>query len=200
MESRLNILRALQNENALLKATNQDLQWEIQNLRNTVRALSNLHHYLRVVTPQSDAIALVQSILTSALAAVNSENGSLQLLDEATGELVFVEVEGAVSERLKGYRLTAGQGIAGWVAANRTALLVPDVNKEPRFSPAVDELAGFQTTTIICVPLVYGKRTLGVIEVVNSSTGAPFEEKDLEIMQLVALLASMVLVRAEGLA
>ena len=62
----------------------------------------------------------------------------------------------------------------------------------------VDDLTGFRTHSLVCVPLLDGDRTLGVIEVVNKTSGEPFDEKDLNILVLVARLASLALIRAEG--
>jgi GAF domain-containing protein len=50
---------------------------------------------------------------------------------------------------------------------------------------------------LIGVPLLDGDRPLGIIEVVNAVGSPPFEEGDLDIMMLVARLASLVLVQAE---
>ncbi|MFI5104380.1 MAG: GGDEF domain-containing protein, partial [Terriglobales bacterium] len=58
-------------------------------------------------------------------------------------------------------------GIAGWVAKNGQALIVPDVQADPRFSPRLDEMTRWQTHSIICVPLRSKHRVLGVIQLVN---------------------------------
>lgn len=190
--------RAIQQELVRLKDENGSLRTELQHLRNAVHALSRLEYSLDRITPQTDVISLVNGILSSALSAVDSENGSLQLLDEANKELVFVEVQGPNRESLLGYRLPADEGVAGWVAQNRAPRLVPDTNSDARFSPLVDETIGFRSQSLICVPMTAGERTLGVIEVVNTRSGQPFAEKDQDILMLVARLASLALVRAEG--
>ena len=90
-----------------------------------------------------------------------------------------------------------GEGIAGWVVANRTPELVPDVRHEARFSPIVDQTTGFRTTSLICVPLIDKDRTLGALEVVNSPSQEEFTVKDLDVMLLFAQMAVRALVRAE---
>lgn len=190
-------LLALQHEIAELKAENRALREELTRLRYAVRALKDLQDSLELITPQSDPQELVDKILSLALYAVDSENGSLLLLDEDSGELVFASVQGPFREILTGYRLPPGEGIAGWVVANRTPELVPDVRHEPRFSPTVDQTTGFRTTSLICVPLIHGTRILGAIEVVNTRSGGEFTQKDLDIMLLFAPLAVQAMVRAE---
>jgi len=192
-------LRNLREENARLKGENQDLREELSRLQHAVHALGNIHRSLETITPETDIFALVRSLLESVLDAVDSQDGSLLLLDEAKQELVFVEVQGSSREALLGYRLPASQGIAGWVVTHRTPELVADVYQDPRFSPLVDQTTGFHTSSLLCVPLVSADRTLGVIEVVNTRSGEPFTLKDLDVLLLIAGMASLVLIQAERL-
>jgi GAF domain-containing protein len=191
-------LRALQQENLRLKSDNQDLQTELNHLRQAIRALSELQQNLDYITPQTNVFALINRILSSALEAVDSQDGSLQLLDEDAQELVFVEVQGVTRDRLLNYRMPRHEGIAGWVVANHKSRLVPDTNLEPLFSPLIDRKIGFRTNSIICVPLLDQERVIGVIEVVNTRSGNPFKENDMDILLLVAQLASLAIVKAEG--
>jgi sigma-B regulation protein RsbU (phosphoserine phosphatase) len=186
-------------ENSRLKSENQELLDELLGLRKAIRALNDLQYSLDLITPEANPVALIDRILAAALDAVNSEDGSLLLLDEDTGELVFVEVHGAIRESLKGYRLSPGEGIAGWVVQNRKAQLVPDVHQDTRFSPSVDRMTGFRTISLICVPLTSEERVFGAIEVVNTRSGGSFQNADLDMLLLVARLASLALERAEGL-
>jgi diguanylate cyclase (GGDEF)-like protein len=48
-------------------------------------------------------------------------------------------------------------------------MIVADVRKCEFFTDLVDQHSSFTTHSIICVPVIYGGRTLGVIEVVNPS-------------------------------
>jgi sigma-B regulation protein RsbU (phosphoserine phosphatase) len=68
----------------------------------------------------------------------------------------------------KGF-LTIGEGLAGWVAQNRKAVIVEDAQSDPRFSKRADKHRGLTTRTIICVPLIYREELLGVLSVLNSS-------------------------------
>ncbi len=191
-------LRALQQENLRLKSENQDLHTELTHLRQAIRALSELQQNLDFITVQTNVFALINRILSSALDAVDSQDGSLQLLDEEAHELVFVEVQGAARDRLLNYRMPDHEGIAGWVVANHKPRLVPDTYQEPVFSPLVDRKIGFRTNSLICVPLLDQERIIGVIEAVNTRSGDPFKENDLDILLLVAQLASLAIVKAEG--
>ncbi|MBC8506588.1 MAG: GAF domain-containing protein [Anaerolineales bacterium] len=197
MQSNEQIIRTLRTANASLKQESQALEAENNRLRNVIHALNTLQYNLDAITPETKVMGLVSKILYAALEAVDSENGSLLLLSPRDNQLVFVEVIGQSRAELLGYRMPANQGIAGWVLANKSPILIPDVHKDQRWYSHVDETTGFQTASILGVPLFADERPLGIIEVVNTRGGKPFHEGDLDIMILVGRLASLALVRAE---
>src|SRR4030067_2553846 len=127
-------VRFLQLEVGRLRDENRELKEELGILRSSVRTLSALQDLIRDLSPGMDVIALLDDLLASALAVVGASDGSLMLLDEDTGELVFAVVHGVERDRLKGYRLAAGEGIAGWVAATRKAASVTGVRLVLRLS------------------------------------------------------------------
>lgn len=197
MQSNEQIIRTLQSANASLKQDLKALHKENQQLRKIIHAFNTLQYNLDAVTPETDVMGLVSKILFAALEAVDSEDGSLLLISPRDNQLVFVEVIGQSRDELLGYRMPANQGIAGWVLANKAPLLIPDVHKDQRWYSHVDKTTGFQTASILGVPLFDGKRPFGLIEVVNTRSGEAFHECDLDILILVGRLASLALARAE---
>ena len=190
-------IRTLQQENIRLKADNNSLKGYVERLQHALRALVSLQRSLHDIKSDTNVFNLVHKILQSAMDAVESENGSLSLLDDSTGDLVFVEVIGDSRDKLLNYRLPKGQGIAHWTINNKQIRLVEDARREPLFSPQVDKQTGMNTTSLICVPLLDGERPIGAIEVVNTKSGRPFNEGDKEIMAVVGQLATMAIVAAE---
>ena len=190
-------MRFIQKENVRLKADNGSLQAYLARFQQSIKSLTDLQDRLDTIGPETNVYSLIKQILTITMEAVSSENGTLMLVDEETHELVFVEVIGEARDTLLHFRLPEGQGIAGWVVENRKARLVADVRKDPQFSAKVDGITGFQTHSVICVPLVDGQRSIGAVEVINTSSGRPFSEADRDILQLVARLASVAIVLAE---
>ena len=121
----------------------------------------------KALTAELDATRLLDTIFHKVSALLPAEHWSLLRLDEATGELCFalsVDLEPSVMHQL---RLQPGEGIAGQVALQQRPMLVTDVRTSPWFSTRVDQLTGFTTKAILCAPLLFGGRTLGVLEVVN---------------------------------
>lgn len=118
---------------------------------------------------------------------------SLLLVDPVTQELVFKVPVGPASAQIKEVRLKPGQGIAGWVVKERRPVLVNDVACDPRFDREIDAVTGFQTQSILAVPLQDRERVLGVIEVLNTTKAKQFEQTDLDLLSAFAAQASVAL-------
>lgn len=186
------LLRKIKDEIADLRRENSDLKDENSHLWKVIRALSELEGNLEVFSTSEDILNLVMDILVIALEAVDSENGSILLLDEETDELVFVAVVGERQKELTDFRIPASSGVAGWVKTHKKPALVTDVRKDDRWISAVDQSIGFHTQSLMAVPLILEERVLGVMEVVNSLSEDHFTDTDLSLLQLVARLASFV--------
>jgi len=117
---------------------------------------------------------------------LHPQNWSLLMMDEETEELRFEIVVGETAESIKDLRLKPGEGVAGWVALNKTPVLVPDVARDPRFSKRADEISDFKTSSIICVPLVTREKCLGVIELINKVEDEGFGPEDLLVLTTLA--------------
>jgi GAF domain-containing protein len=197
MDNTSDTFRYLQAEVTRLRDENRALKGELVVAQSSVRALCSLQAILEKLAPEQDVLPLLNEILASALAVVGASDGSLLLRDDQSGDLVFAVVQGQARAQLSGFHIPPGKGIAGWVAENRQPAIVRDVRLDPRFYSAVDEAFGFQTRSLACVPLEEGGRVLGVLEAINKSSDRDFTSQDLDLLQLVALLASIALARAE---
>lgn len=193
----LNSQRFVQQENKRLQRENEDLRQEVETLHNVLDALRALQEVSMNIDARTNVLSLLDRILESALAVIGSNDGSLMLIDNDKSELVFVVVHGSVSHKLVNHRIPLGQGIAGWVAKNGRAVMIPNVHADPRFSAAVDRDFGFNTRSLICVPLNLHTRTMGVIQAINKSDGEEFTRADLTLLGVVAQLAAVALTKAE---
>jgi GAF domain-containing protein len=142
---------------------------------------------------EKDIMTLLDKTLYYAMTVLDAHDGALLLTDEETNELAFILVQGQVREKLPGYRISGGEGIAGWVATHREPVIVNNVRADPRFSSRVDEAFDFRTHSMVCVPLVARGKVLGVIEVLNKSGDREFAEADQDLLSLLAFIAAMTL-------
>ena len=126
----------------------------------------------------------------------NSIASTLMLLDDETGELVFSVPTGPKAERLTDIRLPSGKGIAGWVAEHEQPALIPNVREDPRFYQEIDKISGFETKSILCVPLKAKARLIGVLEAINKVDGTSFTEEDELLLGVFAYQAAMAIENA----
>jgi two-component system, OmpR family, phosphate regulon sensor histidine kinase PhoR len=114
---------------------------------------------------------------------LNVETLSVGLIDSITGDIVFVEqLLGPLFSQMPPIRVKRNQGIAGWVAENRESVIVNDTYTDQRFFAGVDRRSGFQTHSMICIPLQVEERTIGVLQAINRRSGK-FDNHDLQLMQ-----------------
>ncbi|MCL5023888.1 MAG: GAF domain-containing protein [Nitrospirae bacterium] len=137
-----------------------------------------------------DMAALVNSTLNihaiqrrsvdAAAKLLNSETASLILIDQETGELYF-EVALKKGARLKQVRLRKGEGIAGWVVEHGIPQIIHDIRSDRRFFARADQVSGFRTKNMVCVPVKTREKILGVLEAVNKRKGT-FSPEDMELL------------------
>jgi GAF domain-containing protein len=134
---------------------------------------------------------LLRSVVEVARAIFRAKASSVLLLDEASNELVFEAVVGEGEETLLGQRFPAGTGVAGWVLATRTPLVIEDVGRDPRFAKDVAEDTGYVPEGLMAVPLLHEERALGVLEVLDRQ--AKFTLEEMELLGLFAAQAAVAL-------
>ena len=188
----------LQEEIELLETENAALRSEIRALRRFIDSMQNLMEAVEHPLPDAELMDLLSRVLANALDTIDADNGSLLVLDEDTGELVFVITHGDISqEQLAWRRLPPGEGIAGWVVKNRRATIVNDAQVDDRFYPGVDKELGFHTRSVLAAPIIGASRVLGVIEVLNKHEGKLFSVADQTLLTLMCrfsgeLLSAMI--------
>jgi signal transduction histidine kinase len=128
----------------------------------------------------------IESVLDYAMKGaeefINAEASSIYELDEKKDELFIRLARGEKKTPVKKIRLRRGEGIAGRVLETGRPMVIHDVNKDNRFSDKYDRITGFNTRSMICVPLLLRGKPVGVIQVLNKKTPEPFSEADLEIL------------------
>ena len=162
--------------------------------------LSALLSISGLLTASIDLPALLKVIVTSVTTLLECEASSLFLIDPTGEQLILKVATGPVGGEIKELRLKIGDGIAGWVAKHRKSLIVNDPKHDPRFFPAVDRSTGFQTRSILAVPLMDHDQIVGVLEIFNTAKAKQFDQADMELLNAFGSYASVALRNAELLA
>jgi GAF domain-containing protein/HD superfamily phosphohydrolase YqeK len=147
---------------------------------------------------------ILQMIITFACQLLNAEAGSLFLVDEKTGDLVLSVANNVTEGNLIGVRVPAGKGIIGYVVHSGETLLVADTSKDARHYSQVDQASGFETRSILAVPLkartvvmggeqgVTQEHIIGGLEALNKLEGT-FDQEDARLLETFANQTATVL-------
>jgi signal transduction histidine kinase/putative methionine-R-sulfoxide reductase with GAF domain len=154
----------------------------LQETERRARQLFTLNEITRQLTGTLETEPLLQKILDSAVTILNCEAGSLFLVDETTGELIFKACAGPAAQYLAGQRLAPGTGIAGEAVLSRHAVLSNNVQQVSSWLASTDQATGFATRSILAIPLQVKENVIGVLEVINRKDGLPFVEDDQNLL------------------
>jgi GAF domain-containing protein len=144
-----------------------------------------------VVGSEESFRALLSAIVEVARSIFGAKASSIVLLDTETDELVFEAVVGEGEDTLLGMRYPAGKGIAGWVLATRTPLVIEDVQSDPRFARNVAEGTGYVPRGIMAAPLLTEEDALGVLSVLDRPEQSLFSLQEMELLGLFANQAAI---------
>ncbi|MEW6375893.1 MAG: sigma 54-interacting transcriptional regulator [Thermodesulfobacteriota bacterium] len=124
-----------------------------------------------------------KAILDAVMDEIDAENCSLMLKDPISGNLTVRAARGKNEKKSvyypdrsgNGKRFKSGEGVAGWVLREGQAIMLNDVNKEPRFV----KVAGLnnRVNSLICFPIREKDQVVGVFNLSHSQKGA-FNEGD----------------------
>ncbi|HLY14416.1 MAG TPA: GAF domain-containing protein [Candidatus Limnocylindrales bacterium] len=142
--------------------------------------------------------AVLSSIVGATVTLFDAEAASLALFDPARGQLVFVVAAGEQGQGVIGLAIAPDQGIAGYVFTTGQPLALSEVERDARFGRAAAEATGYVPRSVVAVPLIDERGTLGVLEVLDKRSSATFSLRDIELASVFARQAT-VAIRASRL-
>ncbi|MDE2491572.1 MAG: GAF domain-containing protein [Elusimicrobia bacterium] len=148
---------------------------------------SLLARFGRMVAAETHLDSLLTIIAEEVRNILGADRCSVFLVDAYKGEL-WTKIALGMEEKI--LRIPLGQGIAGFVAKTGSAVNIRDAYKDTRFAQDLDRITGYQTRTVLAVPL-RGRdgKALGVFEVLNKSKGS-FNEEDEGLLRILATMAA----------
>lgn len=153
-----------------------------------------LERLLCLFSGSPDAARLHNDILDISMLALPCEASSIFRTDKK-GNLTLISARGRVADKVIGLKLKKGQGIAGACAQDGRTLPVSDVASDPRHAAAITKALGFETRSLLAVPMVHENRVLGVIELVNKTGSNEFQRHEIELVERIGRTAGDLLVR-----
>lgn len=179
-----------------LKTLGQELKDIRNSLEEKIERLSTFVSLASSINSTLDLNQLLTYLMSCATKVMKAKDSSLMLLDERTNELVFKVALGEKGDQMQEFRLKMGQGIAGQVALTGEPIVVSDTAKDERFDKSIDMSTGFETKSIMCVPIKLREKVVGVIEVLNAGYSGPITEEDLETFSAFSNTAAVALQNA----
>lgn len=178
---------------------------------------STVHTFCRSIFQDMVSMdMLVIKIMNYAQRLVNADRASLFLIDSKAKELyatIFdVGFDDDIQEKMNSprgakettdkmksdeIRFPLGTGIAGQCALSGEVFNIVDAYSDERFNRNIDQLTGYKTETILCMPIFIRGSLIGVVEMVNKRVGAGFTKEDEEAFETFAMYCGLALHHAK---
>jgi signal transduction histidine kinase len=139
-----------------------------------------------------DLEELLAALLARTRDLLEVETCAVLLLDEETNELVARAAVGIEEEVEQGVRIPVGHGFAGRVAAERSPVVLDDVDHAQVLNPLLREKG---IKSLLGVPLLVGGKAIGVLHVGTLSPRS-FVAEDVELLQFAADRAAIAIEHA----
>jgi GAF domain-containing protein len=165
------------------------------------RQLSIIGEVSRKVTAILDLDELLRELARSIQLGFGYTTVAVFRVDEEVDELVLGALVGRYAGILEwGFRQPIHEGLAGWTAQSGEVVLCNDILEDPRYVRGFD--AEDLTRAELCVPIQYGNRVIGVLDLQAEQPDA-FDDEDVAAMetlagQLAAAMRNAILFRERG--
>lgn len=157
--------------------------------RQDAEAFETLAEIGREVASVLDLDQLLSRIAQLARRVIDYRTFGILLLNEEACQLeIAVAVQ--YDEHVTLPKVPLGEGLVGYAALHREAVLVPDVSKDPRYIKVVDDVR-----SELAIPMLIQDRCVGVFDLESPELDA-FSKRDVEILTLLASQAAVAIENA----
>ena len=147
---------------------------------------STLDRLLHCFQDLSNPRRTFQSILQIATEAIPADASSLFLVTAEDGTMTIVAATGPVAAKVLDMKLAPGVGVPGVVARDRHTLPMNDIRKESFYSRDLHTIDGYETTSLLAVPVLYKGDLTGVLELVNRRGSPEWQRHEVELLERIA--------------
>jgi signal transduction histidine kinase len=163
----------------------RELRASTERLEDLVFKLGTLNDMVEMAARIPKIEDLLTHVLDRTMRAVSATIGSIMLLDHERQVLRMAVGRGLGNHERPRVEVRVGEGIAGKVVEMGEAVLVEDIEKDPRFAKVNDPKYG--SGSFICMPLRVGDRIVGVVNLARKespggSSSQTFASTDLQFL------------------
>jgi GAF domain-containing protein len=142
---------------------------------------------------------LLNSIVEAAARIFGARAASIALVREDDSMLEFVTAYGPAGDEIIGRKIPIDRGLAGFVAMTEQAIVISDVEHDPRFDREFAASTGYVPNSILAAPLDRGGRVVGVMEVLDKIDATGFAIQELELMEIFGRQAAIAIEQTDML-
>ncbi len=172
------------------KAPPPDPQDELRHEKDEQqRRLQGMLRIAKSLNTSRDPRAAMQEMVEEISLLLHADRTTIYELQD--GVLKGLAVQGDPHTQIS---LPLNQGIAGLVAYSKRPINVKDAYLHPAFNPLFDQLNGYRTRSVLCVPMLdQNQQVLGVVQAMNKENGGYFTPDDEMLLCTLAMQAAITL-------
>eukprot|EP00057_Strongylocentrotus_purpuratus_P007385 XP_011661859.1 PREDICTED: dual 3',5'-cyclic-AMP and -GMP phosphodiesterase 11A isoform X2 [Strongylocentrotus purpuratus] len=144
---------------------------------------------------------VVQKTMLRAQSLLKCERCSVMIIKDPSAETItfskVFDLPGSTSNGHTNPTFASGDiklanGIIEQVAISGESVNVSDGQNDPRIDKELDKSIGFQTNSLLCMPIRDNKcQTIGVAQVLNRTDGFPFDENDEQLFEAFTIFCGL---------
>lgn len=150
------------------------------------RAIPSFALDMSLATNLAAVLRKANEFVPSAAGSILLDNPHEKRPCREDNSLKFIAAFGEQAESLLGREIDADSGIAGHVYLTGESYLASDPSDDTRFFSDFDKESGYQTKSIVAIPVRIEKEVCGVLELVNRRGSNHFNQRDLNLLEIFA--------------
>ena len=175
--------------------TEVNLAHQVEPLHNRIQRLEMLLEVGRNLSALLDLQPLLQHIIDTACDLTHCQEASILLHDKEENDLYFVAAPWFKQDKMRDLRVPLKDSIAGKVFTSGKPMVAQNAKTDERIYRDVDEQTGFETRSLMAVPMQFKGQTSGVLTAVNKESGN-FTEDDRFVLENLASQAAIAIQNA----
>ena len=154
----------LQKDTVLL----EDKYHTILDLNNLFKVrLKAFEELSKIINSEKDIKESLNNTLDLILDLFKVPSGSIMLVDRSNHFMDISVAKGDKADDIKEIKINVGEGIAGKVAQTGESMVVNDISSSKDFNKNIGEQIEYIPRNILCVPIKFQDKILGVIEIMD---------------------------------
>ena len=166
------------------------LEDEIKQLREAVEELKVLNEIAVAARKATDIDQMLNIIVQKSIVALNAEQGSILLVTQNQNDPFTTYIRQDDRSKLH-HKYHIGTNITGWVLLNKEPLIIENLAADKRFDASEEEKK--EIHSVLCVPMWFEGKIMGLVIAVNKKDKMHFEENDLTLLSIISVQASQLI-------